>query len=94
MDNFQASDGWLRRWKERNNISLKAVSGESKSATPEMVNACGQKRPFQLYCQTMTWKTFTTQMTLDFFIIAFQIKLTSWSQKSDTGHGSKKSYGQ
>ena len=34
-----ASDGWLRRWKERNNISFKTVSGESKSVTPEMVNA-------------------------------------------------------
>ena len=34
-----ASDGWLRRWKERNNISSKSVSGESKSVTPEMVNA-------------------------------------------------------
>ena len=34
-----ASDGWLRRWKERNNISSKTVSGESKSVTPEMVNA-------------------------------------------------------
>ena len=38
-ENFQASDGWLRGWKERNNISFKAVSGESKSVTPEMVNA-------------------------------------------------------
>ena len=38
-ENFQASDGWLRRWKERNNISFKTVSGESKSVTPEMVNA-------------------------------------------------------
>ena len=37
-ENFQASDGWLRRWKDRNNISLKTVSRESKSATPEMVN--------------------------------------------------------
>ena len=27
-ENFQASDGWLRRWKERNNISFKTVSGE------------------------------------------------------------------
>ena len=34
-----ASDGWLRCWKERNNISSKTVSGESKSVTPEMVNA-------------------------------------------------------
>ena len=37
-ENIQASDGWLRRWKERSNISFKAVSGESKSVTPEMVN--------------------------------------------------------
>ena len=38
-ENFQASDGWLRRWKERKNTSFKTVSGESKSITPEMVNA-------------------------------------------------------
>ena len=37
-ENFQASDGWLQRWKERKNISFKTVSGESKSVTPEMVN--------------------------------------------------------
>ena len=37
-ENFQASDGWLRRWKERNNISFKTVSRDSKSITPEMVN--------------------------------------------------------
>ena len=39
IENFQASDGWLRRWKEKNNISFKTVSGVSKSVTPEMVNA-------------------------------------------------------
>ena len=38
-DNSQALDGWLRHWKERNNISFKTVSGESKSVTPEMVHA-------------------------------------------------------
>ena len=38
-ENVQASGGWLRRWKERNNISFKTVSRESKSATPEKVNA-------------------------------------------------------
>ena len=61
----------------------------------------GRKRPFQLFCQTMTWKTFTTRMNSDFFISAFQIKLTSWSQKSAMGkakwnpyywHGSGKCY--
>ena len=38
-ENFQASDDWLRRWKERNDISFKTVSGESRSVSPEMVNA-------------------------------------------------------
>ena len=36
-ENFQASDGWLRHWKERNNISFKIISGESKSVTLEMI---------------------------------------------------------
>ena len=34
-----ASDGWLRRWKERNNVTFKTISGESNSVTSEMVNA-------------------------------------------------------
>ena len=38
VENFQASDGWLRLWKERNHITFKTVSGESKSVTPEMVD--------------------------------------------------------
>ena len=37
-ENFQVSDGWLPCWKEKNNISFKTVSGESRSVTPEMVN--------------------------------------------------------
>ena len=51
-ENFQASDGWLRLWKERDNISFKTVSGESKSVTPEMVNAWSETS--QLFFQTMT----------------------------------------
>ena len=39
VGNFQASDGWLRRWKERNNITFKTVSGVSNSVTPDMVNS-------------------------------------------------------
>ena len=68
-ENFQVSDSWLRRWKESNDISFKTVSGESKSVTPWLMRS--RKRPFQLFCETMTWKTFTTQMTSDFFISAF-----------------------
>ena len=52
-EDFQVLDGWLRRWKRRNNILFKTASGESKSARPEMVNAWSE-RPFQLFCQTMT----------------------------------------
>ena len=37
VENFQAPDGWLRRWKERSHITFKTVSGESKSVTPDMV---------------------------------------------------------
>ena len=38
-ENFQVSNDWLRCWKERNNKSFKTLSEESKSVTPEMVNA-------------------------------------------------------
>ena len=38
IENFKDSDGWLRRWKERN-VTFKTISGESNSVTPEMVNA-------------------------------------------------------
>ena len=33
---FQASNGWLERWKTRNNISFKTVASEAKSYTPIM----------------------------------------------------------
>ena len=39
IEHFKASDGWLRRWKERNNVIFKTISGESNSVTSEMVNA-------------------------------------------------------
>ena len=38
-ENFKASDGWLRLWKERRNITFKTISGESNSVTSEMINA-------------------------------------------------------
>ena len=37
IENFRASDGWLRRWKERRNITFKTISGESNSVTSETV---------------------------------------------------------
>ena len=33
---FQASDGWLDRWKNRNNVSFKTVYGEGNFCTAEM----------------------------------------------------------
>ena len=44
-----------------------------------------RKHPFQLFCQTMIWNTFRKRVNFNFFISTFQIKLTSWSQKSATG---------
>ena len=41
VGSFQASDGWLRQWNERNYITFKTVSGELKSVTPEMVDGGG-----------------------------------------------------
>ena len=38
VKNFLASEGWLWRWKEWNYTTFKPVWGESKSATPEMVD--------------------------------------------------------
>ena len=34
--NFKASNRWVDRWKARNNVKFKTVSGEEKSYTPEM----------------------------------------------------------
>ena len=36
IENFQASNGWIERWKARYGISFKTVSGEMASCTPEM----------------------------------------------------------
>ena len=36
LDDFRASDCWLDRWKSRHNVTLREVSGEEKSCTPEM----------------------------------------------------------
>ena len=33
---FKASNGWVDRWKARNNVTFKTVSGEAKSCTSEM----------------------------------------------------------
>ena len=78
-ENFQASDGWLQRWKEGDNIFM---FPKSRNLSHQRCLMRSRKRPFQLFCQTITWKTFTGRMNSDIFVNAFQIKLTSWSQKS------------
>ena len=37
LTDFQASDGWLHKWKRRQNVTFKAVSGEENAVTPEMI---------------------------------------------------------
>ena len=80
-ENFQASDGWLQRWKEGDNILLKTVSEESKSVTSEMLNAWSETS-LPTLLSNYHLKDITGRMNSDIFINAFQIKLTSWSQKS------------
>ena len=75
-ENFQASDGWLRRWKERNNISFKTVSRESKSVTPEMVNAWSETSLPTLLSNYDLKDIYNTD-EFGLFISAFQIKLTN-----------------
>ena len=36
LTDFRASDGWLDIWKQRHNVTFKAVSGEGNAVTPEM----------------------------------------------------------
>ena len=59
VENFQESDGWLRRWKERNHVTSKAVSGESKSVTREMVDGWWETSLPTLLSKYVL-KTFTT----------------------------------
>ena len=47
----------------------------------------GRKRPFQLFFQTMTWKTFTTRMNSDFFYQCLPNK--SYQLKSEKCYGKK-----
>ena len=56
-ENFQASDGWLRRWKERNNISFQLFP-RSQHLPHQRWLIRGRKRPFQLFCQTMASDSF------------------------------------
>ena len=48
IENFRASDGWLRCCKERNHMNFKNLSGESKSVTPEMVDGWWETSPVTL----------------------------------------------
>ena len=73
-ENFQVSDGWLRRSKEKNNTSFKTVSGESKSVIPEMVNVWSETSLPTLLSNYDMKDIYNTN---GFFISVLQIKLTS-----------------
>ena len=36
LTDFQASDGWLDKWKQRYNVTFKTVPGEENTVTPKM----------------------------------------------------------
>ena len=76
-EDFKASNGWLRRWKERNNISFEAVCGESKSVTPEMVNAWLETSLQTALSSNYDLKDIYNADEFRILISSFQIKLTS-----------------
>ena len=76
-EDFKASNGWLRRWKERNNISFEAVSGDSKSVTPEMVNAWLETSLQTALSSNYDLKDIYNADEFRILISSFQIKLTS-----------------
>ena len=39
LTDFRTSDGWLDKWKQRHNVTFKAVSGEGNAVTPEMTTS-------------------------------------------------------
>ena len=74
IENLISSDGWLRRWKERNNVTFKTTSGESNSVTPEMAKAWSETSlPTLLYNYDLK-DIYNADM--------FQTKHTNSSQKS------------
>ena len=42
---FSASDGWLQKWRKRNNVSFKCISGEAADVNQETVDAFIEKLP-------------------------------------------------
>ncbi|XP_066253423.1 tigger transposable element-derived protein 6-like [Euwallacea similis] len=43
--NFSASDGWLKKWRKRHNISFKYISGEAADVNQETVDEFLEKLP-------------------------------------------------
>ena len=83
VKNFQALDDWPQRWKEWNNISFKTVSRESKSVTPEMINAWSKTSlPTPTLLSNYDLKDNYNTDECGLFVSTFQIKLTSWNEKS------------
>ena len=76
-EDFMASNGWLRHWKERINISFEAVSGESKSVTPKMVQAWLETSLPTVSSSNYDLKDIYNADEFRIFISSFQIKLTS-----------------
>ena len=77
IEDFKASNGWLRRWKERNNISFEAVSGEPKSVPPEMVNTWLETSLPTVLSSNYDLKDIYNAGEFRIFISSFQTKLTS-----------------
>lgn len=50
-NNFEASDGWIRNFLERYNLSSKNIHGESESVDKKLIE---EKNFLSLFCQNIT----------------------------------------
>ena len=75
-EDFKASNGWLRRWKGRNNISFEAVFGESKCVTPDVVKTWLETSLPTVLSSNYDLKDIYNANEFKIFISSFQIKLT------------------
>lgn len=77
---FQASDGWLRCFKQRHNIKFKHLSGESFDAPFE--NAEEYKKNFLKFARDSKKKIFSMQMKLHYTLELYHPNLYAYPSKN------------
>ena len=84
LDDFQPSDGWIRHWKKRYNISFKTITGEANNVTTGMV-APWKETSLPTYYQTTILYIFTMQMNLVCSMFVYQVRVFTLSLRNVLG---------